>query len=144
MLQFTIKDMENVIEDLKSKVTRAEGQTDSVEVKCIILSEENNGLNKDLSFVKGRVKCLETSLCRMEEAKKASAKDISIRSKFITFWLCKWHIKENIASLKHENKILVKSLWKRDEGHAEKVSHGDKAGVTSLHKTKKPCQAILR
>nr|GFC01140.1 WPP domain-interacting tail-anchored protein 1-like [Tanacetum cinerariifolium] len=32
-----------------------------------------------------------------------------------------------IASLKHENKILVKSLRKRDEGHAGILSHGDKA-----------------
>nr|GEY52913.1 kinesin 1 [Tanacetum cinerariifolium] len=71
MLQFTIKDMENVIEDLKSKVTRAEGQPDSVEDKCIILSEANDDLKKELSFVKGRVR-------------------------------------------------------KRDEGHAEILSHGDK------------------
>nr|GEW51948.1 WPP domain-interacting tail-anchored protein 1-like [Tanacetum cinerariifolium] len=56
MLQFTIKDMENVIEDLKSKVTRAEGQTDSVEDKCIILSEAIDDLKKELSFVKGRVR----------------------------------------------------------------------------------------
>ncbi|GJZ43785.1 WPP domain-interacting tail-anchored protein 1 [Tanacetum coccineum] len=132
MLQFTIKDMENVIEDLKSKVTRAEGQTDSMEDKCIILSEENDGLKKDLSFVKGRVKCLETSLHQMEEAKKASAKDISIRSKFITDLVMQMahqreRLQKQIASLKHENIILVKSLRKRDEGHAEKVSHGDKA-----------------
>nr|GFA79485.1 WPP domain-interacting tail-anchored protein 1 [Tanacetum cinerariifolium] len=59
---FTIKDVENVIEDLKSKVTRAEGQTDSVEDKCMILSEANDDLKKELSFVKGRVRCLETSL----------------------------------------------------------------------------------
>lgn len=32
-----------------------------------------------------------------------------------------------ILSLKHENKILVKSLRKRDEGRAGKLSHGDKA-----------------
>nr|GEV11794.1 WPP domain-interacting tail-anchored protein 1-like [Tanacetum cinerariifolium] len=80
MLQFTIKDMENVIEDLKSKVTRAEGQTDSVEDKCIILSEANDDLKKELSFVKGRVKFLETSLHQMEEAKKASTKDIKALS----------------------------------------------------------------
>ncbi|GJS36371.1 WPP domain-interacting tail-anchored protein 1-like protein [Tanacetum coccineum] len=132
MLQFTIKDMENVIEDLKSKVTRAEGQTDSMEDKCIILSEENDGLKKDLSFVKGRVKCLETSLHQMEEAKKASAKDISIRSKFITDLVMQMahqreRLQKQIASLKHENKILVKSLRKRDEGHTEILSHGDKA-----------------
>nr|GFC60060.1 WPP domain-interacting tail-anchored protein 1-like [Tanacetum cinerariifolium] len=38
------------------KVTRAEGQTDSVEDKCIILSEANDDLKKELSFVKGRVR----------------------------------------------------------------------------------------
>nr|GEY77172.1 WPP domain-interacting tail-anchored protein 1-like [Tanacetum cinerariifolium] len=132
MLQFTIKDMENVIEDLKSKVTRAEGQTDSVEDKCIILSKANDDLKKELSFVTSRVRCLETSLHQMEEAKKASAKDISIRSNFITNLVMQMahqreRMQKQIASLKHENKILVKSLRKRDEGHAEILSHGDKA-----------------
>nr|GEW25070.1 WPP domain-interacting tail-anchored protein 1 [Tanacetum cinerariifolium] len=124
--------MENVIEDLKSKVTQAEGQTDSVEDKCIILSEANDDLKKELSFVKGRFKCLETSLHQMEEAKKATAKDISIRSKFITDLVMQMahqieRLQKHIASLKHENKILVKSLRKRDEGHAEILSHGDEA-----------------
>nr|GEW02726.1 WPP domain-interacting tail-anchored protein 1 [Tanacetum cinerariifolium] len=118
--------------NLKSKVTRAEGQTDSVEDKCIIFSEANDDLKKELSFVNGRVRCLETSLRQMEEAKKASAKDISIRSKFITDLVMqmahqKERLQKQIASLKHENKILVKRLRKRDEGHAEIRIHGDKA-----------------
>ncbi|GKE27834.1 hypothetical protein Tco_1443218, partial [Tanacetum coccineum] len=36
-------------------------------------------------------------------------------------------IDHKILSLKHENKILVKSLRKRDGGYAETLSHGDKA-----------------
>ncbi|PWA99738.1 WPP domain-interacting protein 2 [Artemisia annua] len=132
MLQFTIKDMENVIEDLKRKVTRAEGQTNSMEDKCIFLSEANDDLKKELSTVKGRVKFLETSLHQMEEAKKASAKDISIRSKFITDLVMQMahqreRLQKQILSLKHENKILVKSLRKRDEGRGGKLSHDDKA-----------------
>lgn len=84
MFLSTIKDMENVIDDLKRKVTQAEAQTDNVEDRCILLSETNDELKKELKFVKGKVKSLETSLHQMEEAKKASAKDINLCSKVIT------------------------------------------------------------
>nr|GEW25533.1 WPP domain-interacting tail-anchored protein 1 [Tanacetum cinerariifolium] len=135
MLHFNLKGSvhrEAEFKNLKSKVTRAKGQTDSVEDKCIILSEANDDLKKELSFVKGWVRCLETSLHQIEEAKKAYAKDISIRSKFITDLVMQMahqreRLQKQIASLKHENKILVKSLRKRDEGHAEILIHGDKA-----------------
>lgn len=84
MLYATIRDMENLIEGLKSKVSKAESRADSVEDKCIILSETNSDLNEELSFLRGRLKCLEASLNQAEEKKMATAKDICIRSKVIT------------------------------------------------------------
>lgn len=84
MLNFTIKDMENLIEGLKSKVSKAESQTESAEEKCIILSEANAALNDELNFLKGRMECMEASLHHAEETKKATARDISLRTKLIT------------------------------------------------------------
>ncbi|KAJ0558256.1 putative WPP domain-interacting tail-anchored protein [Helianthus annuus] len=130
MFLSTIKDMGNVIDDLKKKVTESEILTDSVEDRCIILSEANADLKKELKFVKGKVKSLETSLRQMEETKKASAKDINLCSKFITdlvmqMQLERERLQKQISSLKQENKILVNCLNKDNKDPAVKVSHGD-------------------
>ncbi|KAM0012052.1 putative WPP domain-interacting tail-anchored protein [Helianthus debilis subsp. tardiflorus] len=131
MFLSTIKDMSMVIDDLKKKVTEAEILTDSVEDRCIILSEANADLKKELKFVKVKVKSLETSLRQMEETKKASAKDINLCSKFITdlvmqMQLERERLQKQISSLKQENKILVNCLNKDDKDPAVKVSYGDK------------------
>ncbi|KAK1440762.1 hypothetical protein QVD17_06593 [Tagetes erecta] len=132
MFLSTIKDMDNVINDMKKKVTQAEIQTDNVEDRCIFLSEANDDLKKELKFVKGKVKSLETSLHQMEEAKKASAKDINLCSEVITdlvmqMKLERERLQKQISSLKHENKILVNCLQKTDKDPAMKDNHGDKA-----------------
>lgn len=135
MLRSTIKDMDNVIADMKKKVAQSAIQFDNVEDKCILLSESNADLKKELSFVRGRVKCLETSLHQMEEAKKASAKDISLRSKFITDLVMQMafereRLQKQISMLKQENFFLVKSLKKTDKGPDVTVIQGDKASST--------------
>ncbi|KAI3747965.1 hypothetical protein L6452_10730 [Arctium lappa] len=135
MLNATIIDMYDVIEDLKEKVSQAKNQTEIMEDKCIFLSESNEGLKRELSFVRGRVNCLETSLHQTEEAKKATAKDISLRTKLITdlvmqMALERERLQKQISSLKHENKILVARLKRTEEGPSVKVSHGDKASST--------------
>ncbi|XP_024977358.1 WPP domain-interacting tail-anchored protein 1-like [Cynara cardunculus var. scolymus] len=134
MLNATIIDMCDVIQDLKEKVSQAKYQTEIMEDKCILLSENNEGLKKELSFVRGRVNCLEESLHQTEETKKATAKDISLRTKLITdlvmqMALERERLQKQISSLKHENKILVARL-KKTEGPAVKVSHGDIASST--------------
>lgn len=78
MLYSTIEDMENVIKDLKSNVSKAESRADNAEDKCIILSESNAELNEELSFLRSRLGCLEESLHREEAAKMATAKDIGM------------------------------------------------------------------
>ncbi|KAK4477535.1 hypothetical protein RD792_016764 [Penstemon davidsonii] len=83
MLDCTITDMENLIDDLKLKVVKAENQTESAEDKCIILSESNAELIEEIAFLRGKIKSLETSLHQADESKKATAKDISMRTKFI-------------------------------------------------------------
>lgn len=81
MLYSTISDMQNLIEDLKTKVLKAENRVDSTEEKLIILSESNAELNDELSFLRGRLKCLEASLQQSEETKIETAKVISNRTK---------------------------------------------------------------
>lgn len=84
MLNFTIKDMENVIENLKLKVLKAENLVETTEDKCIELSECNSDLTEKLHFLKGKMDCLKVSLHEAEESKKATAKDIRTRTKLIT------------------------------------------------------------
>ncbi|XP_076896617.1 WPP domain-interacting tail-anchored protein 1-like [Bidens hawaiensis] len=132
MFLSTIKDMGNVIDDLKKKVTQAEMLTDNMEDRCIQLSEANADLKKELKFVKGKAKSLETSLHQMEEANNASAKDITLCSKLITdlvmqMKLERERLQKQISSLKQENKILVNCLNRDDKDPAVEVSHGDES-----------------
>lgn len=84
MLDCTIKDMDNLIKDLKSKVLKAENQIESAEEKCIILSESNAELIEEINFLRRRMEHLETSLLQADEAKKETAKNITVRTKLIT------------------------------------------------------------
>nr|GEX04158.1 UDP-glycosyltransferase 73E1-like [Tanacetum cinerariifolium] len=81
MMHLPVKELELTIDALGTRESDFEPFVSDMDpdlvVKCIILSEANDDLKKELSFVKDRVRCLETSLHQMEEAKKASAKDIS-------------------------------------------------------------------
>jgi predicted nucleic acid-binding Zn-ribbon protein len=83
MLYSAIWDMETLIEDLKSKVSKAESKLDTAEEQCVLLSETNSELDNELSFLKARIEFLETSLDQANNAKLESAKEINVRTKFI-------------------------------------------------------------
>ncbi|XP_047963124.1 WPP domain-interacting tail-anchored protein 1 isoform X2 [Salvia hispanica] len=115
MLDCIIKDMGNLIEDLKSKVLRAESQTESAEDKCILLSESNAELTDDINFLTSRVEHLETSLQHANEAKNETAKDIRVRTKLITdlvlqLALERERLHKQISSLMKEKKVAVRFL----------------------------------
>lgn len=115
MLYSAIKDMEDIIEDLKLKVAKAESRADSAEEKCIILSESNAQLNDEVSFLRGRMEGLEGSLRHAEESKLANAKNIGIRTKIIANLVMRLAIErerlhKQLTSLAVENKILVVKL----------------------------------
>lgn len=84
LLYSTIRDMENLIEDLKLKVSKANSRADSAEEKLIILSESHAGLTEELNFLRDRLECMETSLHQAEETKLATARDIGIRTTVMT------------------------------------------------------------
>lgn len=115
MLYSAIGDMENVIEDLKSKVSKAENRAESAEDKCIILSENNAELNEELCFLRGRMECLQASLHQTEDTKMTTAMDIGIRTKVIASLVMQLaterdRLHKQITSLAKENKILVVKL----------------------------------
>ncbi|KAK7295566.1 hypothetical protein RJT34_18476 [Clitoria ternatea] len=127
MLYTTIKDMKHVIEDLKSKVLKAENRADSAEEKCIVLSETNADLNEELSFLRSRLECLEGSLNQVEEAKVATAKDIGKQTKVFKNLLMQLAVERDrlnkqLSSLASENKILVVRLKQTNKDPSHEVS----------------------
>ncbi|PQM39418.1 WPP domain-interacting tail-anchored protein 1 [Prunus yedoensis var. nudiflora] len=115
MLYSTIYDMESVIKDLKQRILKAESRTDSAEDNCIRLSESNALLTEELSFLRGRLACMEASLHQAEELKIATATDIGIRSKVLTSLVVQLafereRLHKQISSLAVENKTLVLKL----------------------------------
>lgn len=81
MLYSAIWDMETLIEDLKSKVAKADNKNENAEY--IALSETNLKLNKELSILRARMEYLKTSLEQVNTEKFASANEINVRSKLI-------------------------------------------------------------
>lgn len=83
LLYSTVSDMEDVIEDLKSKVLKAENRADITEEKLIMVSESNAEVNEELKFFKGRLKEGEKYLQQAEERKLRTAKDIGVHNKIM-------------------------------------------------------------
>lgn len=115
MLYSAIWDMETLIDELKQKVSKSENKTDNAEEQCIILSETNFELNKELDFLRTRVECLETSLNEANVEKIASAKDINIKTNLIMDMVMQLatereRIKKQLHSLTKDNKILMEKL----------------------------------
>lgn len=115
MLYTAIWDMEILIEELKSKVSKAEGNKDSAEEQCIMLSENNLELHKELDLFKSRMLCMKTSLDHASSTKLSSAKEIDTRTKFIMDLVMQLatereRINKQLDALKQENKSLVGKL----------------------------------
>ncbi|KAH0919765.1 hypothetical protein HID58_027425 [Brassica napus] len=83
MLYSAIWDMETLIEDLKSKASKAESRTETVEEQCIVLSTTNSVLNKEVTSLRQRTKSLEASLDLAKEEKEKYAQEIATRNKLL-------------------------------------------------------------
>ncbi|EEF47670.1 WPP domain-interacting tail-anchored protein 2 [Ricinus communis] len=115
MLYAAIWDMETLIEDLKSKVSKAESKTETVEDQCILLSETNMELDKELNFLRSKVEGLEASLDRANNSKATSAKEINLTTTLIKDTVMQLsrerdYIQNQLFSLMKENKLLVEKL----------------------------------
>ncbi|KAL5539310.1 hypothetical protein UlMin_046237 [Ulmus minor] len=115
MLYSAIWDMETLIEELKSKAAKAENKIESTEESCILLSETNAELNKELNILRTRINFLEASLDQAKHAKFESANEINERTKFITDMVMQLaiereRVQKQLDLLTKENKILASKL----------------------------------
>ncbi|KAK4271879.1 hypothetical protein QN277_020507 [Acacia crassicarpa] len=141
MLYSTIEDMENVIRDLKSNVSKFESRADSAEEKCIVLSESNAELNEELSFLRSRFECLEETLHQVEKTKMATAKDIGMHImnfKTLVTQLAveRERLNKQISSLAFENKILVVKLEKTYRGPSQGANDSNRESGSSAREFK--------
>ncbi|PON47865.1 WPP domain-interacting tail-anchored protein [Trema orientale] len=132
LLYSTIADMENLIEDLKLKVSKSESRADSAEDKCIILSESHAELNEELNFLRGRLESLEASFQLADETKMGAAKGIGFQTKAITNLVMQLaferdRLHKQISSLARENKILGLKL-QESKKHPSGVMRHDNIG----------------
>ncbi|KAK9116403.1 hypothetical protein Sjap_015350 [Stephania japonica] len=114
-LYSTIGDMENLIEDLKARVSKAETRYQMAEEKCSLLSQSNMELNDEAGFLRGRVECLEGSLHQADLAKVSTANDVNVRTKVIADLLLelaneRQRLHKLISSLTHDKQVLVKRI----------------------------------
>lgn len=117
MLYAALRDMENLIEDLKGKVSKAESRAESAESKFTLLTETNLELNEEVGFLRGKLVRLETSLHQTDDAKVAAAKDIGIRTKIVTDLVTKLisereRLQLQICTLATNNKVLSEKYLK--------------------------------
>ncbi|CAA2977479.1 Hypothetical predicted protein [Olea europaea subsp. europaea] len=111
MLYSAIWDMETLIDELKQNVTKAENKTESAEDRCIILSNTNLELNKELDFLRARMEFLEKSVNQATIEKKSSTEDINIKTELIMdlvmqLTIERERIQKQLCSLTKENKLL--------------------------------------
>ncbi|GFY88861.1 WPP domain-interacting protein 2 [Actinidia rufa] len=127
MLYAAIWDMETLIEDLKSKVSKAEFKTENAEEQCTLLSETNLELNKEVTFLRTKIERLETSLEQAGDAKVVSAKDINVKTNVIMDMVMhlameRERIQKQLSSLAEANKILAAKLKKSERSTSASVN----------------------
>lgn len=83
MLYTAIWDMEILIEELKSKVAKAETNKESAAEQYFVLSETNLELNKELDILRSRTVSLKTSLDQASNTRSSRAKEIDCKAKLI-------------------------------------------------------------
>ncbi|CAL0314701.1 unnamed protein product [Lupinus luteus] len=145
-LYSTIRDMEHVIKDLKSKVSKSESRADSAEEKLVILSEYNAEINEEVNLLRNRLECLEESLHQMEEAKVATAKDISKQTVVFKQLLTQLAVErerlyKQLSSLASENKILVVKLKQTCKDPSQDVCPTSASAIGQVDKTWKNSSA---
>ncbi|CAB96674.1 putative protein [Arabidopsis thaliana] len=137
LLYSTVSDMEDVIEDLKSKVLKAENRADITEEKLIMVSESNAEVNEELKFFKGRLKEGEKYLQQAEERKLRTAKDIGLHHHHSGFLDIVTYLQ--ITNLSRENCVLMVKLKKvgktgyMESGNGSEVSPKSDQNASSCH-----------
>ncbi|KAI3692256.1 hypothetical protein L6452_32070 [Arctium lappa] len=120
MLYSAIWDMETLIDELKQKVSTAEIKAENAEDQCLLLTDTNSELTKEIEFLRAEVDSLETSLSHANLEKMASAKDINIKTKRIMDTVMQLatereRITKQLRSQTEEKRILMETLRKIDK-----------------------------
>nr|VDD22359.1 unnamed protein product [Brassica oleracea] len=132
MLYTAIWDMETLIEDLKSKASKAESRTETVEEKCVVVSTANSVLNKEVILLRQRAKSLEASLELANDEKEKNAQEITVRNKLLMDMVMQLssereRIQEQLYSLAKENeKLRVNQCSMGSKFQRNKTYAGDK------------------
>ncbi|ESQ41093.1 hypothetical protein EUTSA_v10012837mg [Eutrema salsugineum] len=149
LLYSTVSDMEDVIEDLKSKVLKAENRADNTEDKLITVSESNADLNEELKFFRVRLKDMEKYLQQAEERKTRTAKDIAVHNKIMKKLVMQLaaereRLHKQITNLSRENCVLMVKLKKigkpgyMESGNGTEVSPKTDQSSPFCHQESKP------
>ncbi|CAL9779280.1 unnamed protein product, partial [Musa acuminata subsp. burmannicoides] len=146
-LYAAISDMQNMIEKLKTKVSKAESRAESAESKVNLLTESNLELNEELGFLRGRLEYLEMSLQQAEGAKTAIAKDIGIRTKTISDLVKKLalereRLQSQITALTKKNKILAEKCKTKENAHTSLSYNVEALTESSTTGSWKPIAAV--
>ncbi|XP_076946783.1 WPP domain-interacting tail-anchored protein 2-like [Bidens hawaiensis] len=117
MLYSAIWDMETLIDELKQKVSIAETKVENAEEQCLLLTDTNSELTKEVDFLRAEVESLETALANANLEKMNSTKDISAKTKLIMDTVMQLAIeRERITKQLHtqteEKRILMETLQK--------------------------------
>ncbi|KAH9606290.1 hypothetical protein KSS87_014958 [Heliosperma pusillum] len=117
MLYTAIWDMETLIEELRSKVSRGESRADNAEKQCLALAETNIKLSKEISNLKSDSEKLQERLKEANTVRVARVKDIYNGSKLISEVVMQLanereRIQKQQSGLAKENKILLEELRK--------------------------------
>ncbi|KAK1381022.1 WPP domain-interacting tail-anchored protein 2 [Heracleum sosnowskyi] len=141
MLYSAIWDMETLIDELKQKVTRFENKAENAEDKCILSTETNLDLKRELEFLRGKIECLETSLEESRVEKIASAKDVNIKTSLIMDMVMQLaterkRIQKQMYSLSSQNRSLMAKLQNTTDGSAA-LQNGvvDNKNISSLNES---------
>ncbi|KAL4586517.1 hypothetical protein LXL04_011153 [Taraxacum kok-saghyz] len=108
MLYSAIWDMETLIDELKQKVSTAEIKVENAEDQCLLLTDTNLELTKEVDFLRAEVESLEASLSDANLQKIANAKDIAIKTKLIM---------DTVVQLATERERITKQLRSQTEGN---------------------------
>ncbi|KAJ0242825.1 WPP domain-interacting tail-anchored protein 2 [Hirschfeldia incana] len=111
MLYSAIWDMETLIEDLKSKASKAESRTETAEEQCVVLSTTNSVVNKEVTLLRQRARSLEASLNLANVEKEKNAQEITVRNKLLMEMVMQLsnereRIQEQLYTLAKENEKL--------------------------------------
>ncbi|CAN8256642.1 unnamed protein product [Cochlearia groenlandica] len=147
LLYSTVSDMEDLIENLKSKVSNAENRADYTEEKLITVSESNAELSEELKFFRDRLKEVEKFLQQAEERKIRTAKDIDVHNKIMKKLVIQLasereRLHKQITNLSRENYVLMMKLKKIGKTvYMEKGSESE-ASPKSSHQESKPRETV--